>query len=167
MAVAVEGRAGAAYVPGLMAAREGPVLQSAVEALPRPDVLIVNATGRDHPRRAGLAVHLGAVLDLPSVGVTDRCLTAEGGAPGLQRWSASPMTIGDEEVAAALRTRASARPVIVHPGWATELSTALLVVRLATRRARTPEPLRRARRLARLVRAGRAGAGEVLVRGEL
>src|SRR5439155_24828663 len=80
---AIEGAAGAAYQPGLLALREGPLLEQAVRALTvRPDVLLVNATGRDHPRRAGLAVHLGAVLDLPTVGVTDRALVDAGGA----RW---------------------------------------------------------------------------------
>src|SRR6266545_7950186 len=76
------GVAGAPYRPALLALRQGPLLAAAVHALPaRPEVLLVNATGRDHPRRAGLALHLGAVLDLPTVGVTDRPLLAEGGWP--------------------------------------------------------------------------------------
>lgn len=69
----VTGQAGAAYQPGMLALREGALLGAAVRALPEaPDVLLVNATGRDHPRRAGLALHLGAVLDLPTIGVTER-----------------------------------------------------------------------------------------------
>src|SRR5690348_7487926 len=70
---AVTGKAGAAYEAGLLALREGPLLEAALRALPvRPDVLLVNATGRDHPRRAGLALHLGAVIELPSLGITHR-----------------------------------------------------------------------------------------------
>jgi Endonuclease V len=67
------GPAGGPYLPALLALREGPLLEQAVRSLPVvPEVLVVNATGRDHPRRAGLALHLGAVLGLPTVGVTTR-----------------------------------------------------------------------------------------------
>ena len=73
----IRGRAGYQYVPGLLALREGSLLEETVRGLgERPDVLIVDATGRDHPRRAGLALHLGAVLDVPSVGATHRSLVA-------------------------------------------------------------------------------------------
>ena len=59
---AIHGQAGDRYEPGLLALREGPLLEEAINALPQtPDVLLVNATGRDHPQRAGLALHLGAV----------------------------------------------------------------------------------------------------------
>jgi deoxyribonuclease V len=69
--VTSSGPAGGPYLPALLALREGPLLEQAVRALPIvPEVLMVNATGRDHPRRAGLALHLGAVLGLPTVGVT-------------------------------------------------------------------------------------------------
>jgi deoxyribonuclease V len=156
-AVAV-GAAGAPYEPGLLALREGPLLEAAILALTeRPEVLLANATGRDHPRGAGLALHLGAVLDLPSIGVTDRPLLGEGREPGAERGATSSVSLRGVEVARMLRTRAGARPVVVHPGWHTDLDTALAVVRASTRRARTPEPLRRARQLARYARAA-AGA---------
>ena len=152
-AVAV-GAAGAPYEPGLLALREGPLLEAALRALSEPpEVLLANATGRDHPRGAGLALHLGAVLDLPSIGVTDRPLHAEGGEPGADHGATSPLRLGGVEVARMLRTRAGARPVVVHPGWRTDLDTAIAVVRASIRRARTPEPLRRARQLARYARA--------------
>jgi deoxyribonuclease V len=77
----VAGRTPAGYQAGPLAMREGP-LEAAVRALPHmPDVLLVNATGRDHPRRAGLALHLGAAVDVPTVGVTDRPLLAVGLEP--------------------------------------------------------------------------------------
>jgi deoxyribonuclease V len=152
----VRGEAGWRYEPGLLALREGPLLEAAVRALPaRPEVLIVNAGGRDHPRGAGLALHLGAALDLPSVGVTDRPLVADGRLPGEARGAASPLLLEGHEVARWLRTRVGARPVVVHPGWRTDLDATVTVVVRATRRARTPEPLRRARRLAREARTGR------------
>jgi deoxyribonuclease V len=157
-AVAV-GAAGAPYEPGLLALREGPLLDAALRALSeQPEALLCNATGRDHPRAAGLALQLGAVLDLPSIGVTDRPLLAEGAEPGADRGSTSPALLRGVEVARLLRTRAGARPVVVHAGWRTDLDTATAVVRASTRRARTPEPLRRARQLARYARAA-AGSG--------
>lgn len=126
----------------------------AKRALPRePEVLIANATGRDHPYRAGLALHLGAVLDLPSIGVTDQQLLAEGAEAAPERGATSPLLLEGTEVARLLRTRLGARPVVVHPGWRTDVDTAVSVVLTAIRRARTPEPLWRARREARRARA--------------
>jgi deoxyribonuclease V len=154
----VRGQAGAAYRPGLLALREGPLLEAAVRALPsRPEVVIANATGRDHPCGAGLALHLGAVLDLPSVGVTDRPLLASGAEPGPDRGARSPLLLDGAEVALLVRTRARARPLVVHPGWRTDLDTAAAVVLATIGRARTPEPLRRARREARTARAAEQG----------
>jgi deoxyribonuclease V len=153
-----ECRAGAAYDPGHLALREGPALAGAVAALSvRPDVVIVDATGRDHPRRAGLALHLGAVLDLPSIGVTHRPLLAAGAQPGPARGATSALLLDGEVVGAWLRTRAGARPVAVHAAWCTDPAIAVNVVLAGPDRARTPEPLRRARVLARTTRAHAEG----------
>jgi deoxyribonuclease V len=150
----VTGVTGAPYVPGLLALRTGPVMEEAVRGLgTRPDVLLLDASGRDHPRRAGLALHLGAVLGVPTVGITHRPLLAEGPWPGNRRGDTSPLRIGDTVVACWLRTRPGVRPLVVHPGWSVDLATAVdVVIRTAVRR-RTPEPLRRARELARRARA--------------
>jgi deoxyribonuclease V len=158
----VRGSTAAPYEPGLLARREGPLLEAALRALPEPpEVVMANASGRDHPRAAGLALHLGVVLGLPSIGVTDRPLLASGSEPGLERGATSPLMLDRCEVARRLRTRAGARPIVVHSGWRTDLDTAVSVVLASTRRARTPEPLRRARRAARRARAdeetGQAG----------
>jgi deoxyribonuclease V len=156
----VTGAAGAPYEPGLLALREGPVLEAAVRALAaRPDVVLVDATARDHPRGAGLALHLGAALDLATVGVTHRPLLAEGAWPAAPaRGAAAPLVLAGETVGLWLRTRHAARPLAVHPGWRVDADTARAVVLASVRRARTPEPLRRARRAARLARAGRDAA---------
>jgi deoxyribonuclease V len=151
--VVVPGRAGAPYEPGLLALREGAVLEAAVRELPRlPDVLLVDATGRDHPRRAGLALQLGAVLDLPTVGVTHRPLLSEGEWPADERGNGTPLVLDGEPVGYWLRTRVGTRPLAVHAAWRTDPDTAADVV-LSASRARTPEPLRRARRRAREARA--------------
>jgi len=150
----VRGHVVAAYRPGLLALREGPLLEAAVAALPRPpDVLLVNATGRDHPRRAGLALQLGAVIGVPTVGVTHRPLLAAGEWPPEDRGARSPLMLDGETVGYWLRTQRRARPLAVHPGWRTGIETACSVVLAATALVRAPEPLREARRLARRARA--------------
>jgi deoxyribonuclease V len=150
----VRGRSMHPYRPGLLALREGPIIEHAVRSLASdPDVVLVNATGRDHPRGAGLALHLGAVLDIPTVGVTDRPLVADGPEPGEARGSSAPLAIDGKLVGTRLRTRTGARAVCVHAAWRTDAETACAVVRQIAGRVRTPRPLREARRLAREARA--------------
>jgi deoxyribonuclease V len=147
------GTAGAPYRAGMLALREGPLLEVAVRQLGvLPEVLLVNATGRDHPRSAGLALHLGAVLDLPTVGVTHRPLHAVGAWPPDQTGAASPLMSGGTRVADWVRTRAGSRPLVAHAAWRTDPGVAVEVVRLATGAYRTPIPLREARHLARRAR---------------
>jgi deoxyribonuclease V len=150
----VAGAAGASYEPGLLALREGPLLEAAVRQLgTRADVLLVNATGRDHPRRAGLALQLGAVLDVPTVGVTHRLLVAEGDWPPDERGAAAPFHLGRECAGYWVRTRRGTRPLALHAAWRTDAETAVAVVAALAGGARTPEPLRQARRLARTARS--------------
>ena len=150
----VEGAAGAPYEPGLLALREGPLLEAAVCSLAEPpQVLLVNATGRDHPRRAGLALHLGSVLELPTVGVTHRPLLAMGEWPSDEAGARAPLRAAGELVGYWLRTKRGTRPLAVHAAWQTDPETAADVVLATSERARTPEPLRRARQAARATRA--------------
>jgi deoxyribonuclease V len=122
--VAISGPAGGPYLPTLLALREGPLLEQAVRALEIvPEVLVVNATGRDHPRRAGLALQLGVVLGLPTVGVTTRPLVAQGAWPADQRGATTPLLVGGEVVGCWVRTRAGAKPVAVHAAWQTDAQT--------------------------------------------
>lgn len=155
--LSVTGAAGHRYRAGLLALREGAMLEAALRRLPaRPAVLLVNATGRDHPRRAGLALHLGALLELPTVGVTHRSLIAEGRWPRLERGASEPLVLAGEQVGCWLCTRTGTRPLAVHAAWRTDPEIAAAVtLRAACGRARTPEPLRQARCAARRARAGR------------
>ena len=151
--VVARGLAPARYEPGLLALREGPLLERALHALPRaPHLLVVNATGRDHPRRAGLALHLGARLGIPSIGVTDRPLLAGGRMPPDRRGAIRPLVIGGEIVAYWVRTRAGVRPLVAHPGWRTDAEQAVELVLRFTGRWRSPEPIRLARQAARSAR---------------
>jgi deoxyribonuclease V len=154
-AVAIGGAAGAGYEPEFLALREGALLEGAVRALPVvPEVLLVNASGRDHSRRAGLALHLGAVLDVPTVGVTRRPLRARGDEPaGSERGATAPLHLEGDLVGYMVRTRAGSRALAVHAAWRTDPDTAVAILLAASGRARTPEPLRVARRLARVARA--------------
>lgn len=153
-------RVPAPYVPGLLALREGPILAAAVERLEmQPDVLLVDATGVDHPRRAGLAVHLGAALGLPTVGVTHRPLVASGPPPAeLRRGARSPLVLDESRsigyIGYWVCTKPRARAVVAHAAWRTNPETAAdTVLAASTPAARTPQPLREARRVAREARA--------------
>jgi deoxyribonuclease V len=150
----IQTEAGAPYRPGLLALREGPALEAAVRALEQaPDVLLVDSTGRDHPRGAGLALHLGSVLELPTVGVTHRPLLAEGSWPDDEPAARSPLLLQGEVVGYWLRTRPGTRPLAVHAAWRTDPETAVEIVVAAAFDHRAPEPLRQARRAAREARA--------------
>lgn len=150
----VAGAAGAPYEAGLLALREGALLDAAVRALPHaPDVLLVDASGRDHPRRAGLALHLGAVLALPTVGVTHRPLLAQGDWPDDVRGARATLALDGDVVGYWLRTSRGKRPLAVHAAWRTDADVAAEVVLACTTAVRTPEPLRHARTAARAARA--------------
>ncbi len=150
------GRATAPYVPGLLAGREGPLLAAALYGLDvRPDVVLVDASGRDHPRGAGLAVHLGAATGLPTVGITRRPLLATGAPPELRRGAISALRIADRCVAFWVCTRSGVRPLVAHAGWRTSPETAArLALEASTPAARTPVPLQEARRVAHEARSG-------------
>jgi len=150
----VRGASYGPYIAGLLALRCGALLEAAVAGLPQPpDLVLVDATGRDHPRRAGLALHLGARLGVPSVGVTNRALIADYEEPDEAGGSFSPLRAGEELVGYAVRTRAGARPVLAHAAWRTTPEVARDVVLALSGRWRTPLPLRAARTLARTARA--------------
>jgi deoxyribonuclease V len=150
----ITGEAPASYQPGLLALREGPLLERVVRDLPEwPQLLLVNATGRDHPRRAGLALHLGYQLSLPTVGVTRNPLIAKGEWPDQAPGACSPLRIGDEVVGCWLRLKPGKPPVAVHSAWRTTPETAVRAVIASSGRWRTPEPLRQARKAARDARA--------------
>lgn len=149
----------APYQSGFLAARDGAVLADALSALdPVPELVVVDASGLDHPRRAGLAVHLGAAVGLPTVGVTRRPLSASGPLPVLRRGARSPLLVDDRRVASWVCTKTGARPLVAHAGWRTSPETAVdVVLETSTPGARTPVPLQEARRVAREARSLAAG----------
>ena len=137
------------YVPGLLAFREGPVVLAALERLDhRPDVAMFDAQGLAHPRRMGLATHLGVLLDMPTVGCAKSRLCGVHAEPGEEKGSWEPLVDGDEVIGAVVRTRSRVRPVFVSVGHRVDLETAVSLVLGCAPRYRLPEPTRWAHRVA-------------------
>ncbi|MBN1812235.1 MAG: deoxyribonuclease V [Anaerolineae bacterium] len=137
------------YVPGLLAFREGPVVFAALEQLTsEPDVLMFDAQGLAHPRRMGLATHLGILLDMPAVGCAKSRLCGREVVPGEEKGSWTPLEDRGEVIGAVVRTRSRVRPVYVSIGHRTDLETAVSLVLSCTTKYRLPEPTRWAHRVA-------------------
>jgi len=145
------------YVPGLLAWREIPVLLSALAKLTRlPDLILCDGHGRAHPRRFGLACHLGVLVDRTAIGCAKTRFVGTGREPGRRRGSAQPLCDGGEIVGLSLRTRTGVRPVYVSVGHRVSLETAQRLVLELAPRYRLPEPLRAAHHESNRLRAATA-----------
>nr|WP_185992816.1 endonuclease V [Streptomyces sp. 130] len=152
------GRVSFPYVPGLLAFREIPTVLAALENLRAdPGLVVCDGYGRAHPRRFGLASHLGVLTGLPVIGVAKNPFTFSYEPPGPARGDQSPLLDGAEEVGRALRTRAGTKPVYVSVGHRTGLDNAVAHTLALARDFRQPETTRRADALCR--RALREAAG--------
>jgi len=150
-----EGRVTFPYVPGLFGFREAPIVLRACRRLrARPDVLVCDGQGIAHPRRFGLACHLGYCLDLPTVGCAKSRLAGEHGPVAARRGSWSWLRDGSERLGVVLRTRDAVRPVYVSPGWAIGFRDARALVLGTSAGYRLPEPTRRANLLVNALRRG-------------
>lgn len=140
------------YVPGLLSFRELPVVLVALESLDAPpDLLVCDAHGYAHPRRFGLACHLGVLTDLPAIGVAKSLLIGEHEELPAERGAWRPLVdpaAGGEVIGAVLRTRDGVRPVYVSVGHRVSLPTAIDLTLAVAPRYRLPETIRRAHRLA-------------------
>lgn len=147
------------YVPGLLSFREAPALLEAWKELSaRPEALIADGQGLAHPRRFGLACHLGVLLDLPTVGCAKSLLVGEHAPVTPAAGAFSPLVHQGEVVGAAVRTRAGAAPVYVSPGHRVDVDSAVRLVLRCCAGFRMPEPARRAHLVASEARR-RAEAG--------
>lgn len=137
------------YVPGLLGFREVPCIVDAMERLrSTPDLLIVDGHGRAHPRRFGVATHLGLVLDLSALACAKSLLAGEYREPGPRRGASTRLVLESEVVGRAVRTREGVKPVFVSIGHRIDLDAAVRIVLRATRGFRLPEPIRAAHRAA-------------------
>ena len=138
------------YLPGLLAFREAPLLLDALGLLsPKPDFVIVNGHGLAHPRRFGLACHLGVLTGLPTIGFASTALVGSCGPPGLEKGAWTPLEEAGETIGAVLRTREATRPVYVSIGHLVDLPSAIKWTLACCADNRSPEPLREAHRAAR------------------
>lgn len=136
------------YIPGLLSFREVPVLLLALKKLSRtPDVLMCDGQGMAHPRRFGLACHLGVLCDLPSIGCAKSRLIGTHAEPGRLQGSRAPLLDGTEVIGSVLRTQTGIRPVYVSIGHKIDLPGAEQIVLACATRYRLPEPTRLADQL--------------------
>ena len=137
------------YVPGLLSFRESPLVLEALSKLTvTPDVLFFDGQGIAHPRRLGIASHVGVLLDIPTIGVAKSILTGRHAPLGDDPGDSVPLTFRDEVLGTVLRTKRRSNPLILSVGHKIALSTAVALVQSALRGYRLPEPTRQAHNLA-------------------
>jgi len=136
------------YIPGLLTFREAPVALQALAALSTwPDLIMFDGQGYAHPRRLGLASHLGLLLNTPAIGCAKSRLCGTYEPPALERGSWSPLIDDEQVIGAVVRTRTAVSPVYVSAGHLTDLQQAIQFVLSTCRGYRLPEPTRQAHHL--------------------
>lgn len=137
------------YVPGYLSFREIPAVLDALGIVSRaPDLVLCDGHGFAHPRRCGLASHLGILIDTPTIGVAKSRLIGTHDMPPEEKGSWTPLRDGDEVIGAVVRTRTAVKPVFVSVGHRVSLETAVALTLRCVTRYRLPETTRRAHRLA-------------------
>ncbi len=133
------------YIPGLLSYREGPVLEEAFQNLKHePDVFIFDGMGIMHPRRIGIASHMGVWLQKPTIGCGKTYFLGTYDEPAQERGSWSLVYHKGDVIGAVLRTRQGVKPVYISPGHLADLPTSLDLVMRCTPKYRLPEPIRQA-----------------------
>jgi deoxyribonuclease V len=141
------------YIPGLLSHREVPALLDAFAQLVQtPDAVMLDGQGIAHPRRFGLACHLGLWLNVPCLGCAKSWLIGDHGEPGLLAGDSTPLTIGSETVGTVMRSAANAKPVYVSPGHLLDIESAKGIVRASLSGYRHPKPTREAHMAANRLR---------------
>ncbi|NOY76565.1 MAG: deoxyribonuclease V [Calditrichaeota bacterium] len=148
------------YIPGLLTFREAPVLLEAFKKIRiRPDVILFDGQGIAHPRRMGLAAHMGLLLDTPSIGCAKSRFIGEYEPVSNVKGARSELKDEDETIGVALRTRESVKPIFVSVGHKVDLNTAVDITLKLVTRYRLPEPTRRAHALVNRLRESYLGEG--------
>ncbi len=133
------------YVPGLLSFRESPVLLAAFAKLRHePDLILIDGHGCAHPRRFGIACHLGILFDKPTIGCAKSLLVGKYDEPGERAGSQSPLLLGSERVGTVLRTRDNVKPIFVTQGNRVSLDSAVRMVLACVDGFRIPKPTREA-----------------------
>lgn len=138
------------YVPGLLSFREIPAILAALEKLQRqPDIFMVDGQGIAHPRRMGIASHLGVHLDMPSFGVAKSRLSGRFTMPGPKKGDMSALMMGKERIGTVLRSRDNVMPLFISPGHKIDIKTATALTIKCLRGYRLPEPTRLADKMSK------------------
>lgn len=144
------------YVPGFLSFREAPVVLEAIARFgTMPDVFMIDGHGIAHPRRLGIASHIGVLLDRPTVGCAKSRLCGEYEDPAFQRGAWSTLKHDGEPVGAVVRTRNGAKPLFVSPGHRIDIEDSISTVLMCLTQYRIPEPLRRADSLSKKMKRRR------------
>ncbi len=131
------------YVPGYLSFREGPAINAAINKLrTRPDVILVDGQGIAHPRGAGIASHLGVMLNVPAIGCAKTRLIGDYKEPSMKKGKWSKLEYDGRIVGAVLRTRDGVNPLYISPGHRVDLESSIRIVLACTGKYRIPEPLR-------------------------
>ncbi|UCD49678.1 MAG: deoxyribonuclease V [Phycisphaerales bacterium] len=131
------------YIPGLLSFREAPACLAAIEKLQHdPDVFLIDGQGIAHPRRLGLAAHLGLFLDQPTIGCAKSRLTGTFEEPALEKGASSPLYDGEEVIGAVVRTRTNVKPLFISVGHRCTLDDAIGLTLACATKYRLPEPTR-------------------------
>ncbi len=131
------------YIPGLLSFREAPVCLAAIEKLQHePDVFLIDGQGIAHPRRLGLAAHLGLFLDKPTIGCAKSRLTGTYEEPAPEKGAHTPLYDGDEVIGAVVRTRTNVKPLFISVGHRCRLEDAIDLTLACAVKYRLPEPTR-------------------------
>jgi deoxyribonuclease V len=143
------------YIPGLLSFREAPVCIDAIEKLKvKPDIFIVDGHGFAHPRRFGIASHIGVLLDMPTVGCAKSRLIGNFDEPGKRKGNYSRLADNGEVIGAVVRTRTGVKPVFVSVGHKCALDDAIKIALDCTTKYRLPEPARLAHQIVSRTRSG-------------
>ncbi len=139
------------YIPGLLSFREIPAILAALAKLKSaPDLLMVDGHGIAHPRRIGIAAHLGVIVDCPSIGVAKSRLTGSFINPGSAKGDTAPLMVGNERIGTVLRSKERTNPLFISSGHKVDIETALAITQGCLTRYRLPEPTRLADKLSKL-----------------
>jgi deoxyribonuclease V len=137
------------YVPGLLSFRETPVAIKALENLTiTPDVILCDGQGLAHPRRFGIACHIGVIAEVPTIGVAKSLLVGKYESLGDERGNSAPLIHRNEQIGVALRTKNKVQPLFVSVGHRISLTTAIEIVLQCAPKYRLPETTRLADKMA-------------------
>jgi deoxyribonuclease V len=137
------------YIPGFLSFREIPaILEALAQVQTIPDLIICDGQGIAHPRRMGIATHLGIILDLPTIGAAKSRLIGTHDEVGIEKGSFQPLYDKSEQIGVVLRTRTNVKPLYISPGHRVSISTAMDYVLRCTPKYRLPETTRWADKLA-------------------